>query len=374
VQRTIKRKILSKNEQENAMKKWLTTTLLAAAIAYPAALAQAQPAPGQPAPGQLPPAPAPDAPQPANDGDEDNAPEVRDDDGQIRDAKEEAKRQLELELRNLAQGQRALAVARAQLGEGAAGELARLRLAQRGKTEKAAWLGVSTSKVPPALRHHAKLKNKYVGLVVERVEPSSPADEAGLEQFDIIEKVNDQWIVNTEQFSVVLRMQEPGKEVELAIIREGQPQTLKVKLAEKELPVLGQGEFGFIDVVPGAAVAGANQIFQVAPQGGVIFRHGQFEPLLELERLNKADDAQVTVKDDDHTLKVTTKKGKRHLVASDANGVVIYDGPINTEEDIANLPEEIREKVEKFDDVPGFRTTIKASKQTPATAPATERD
>ena len=365
------------------MTKWFTTTLLAAALACPAVLAQQAPrqpqpapAPGQPAPGQLPPAPAPDAPQPANNGDDegDDGAGVRDGDAQIRNAEQDAQRKLEIELRNLAQGQRQLAVARAQLQEGRAAELAQLRLAQRGKTEKAAWLGVSTSKVPPALRHHAKLKNKYVGLVVERVEPNSPADEAGLEQFDIIEKVNDQWIVNTEQFSVVLRMQEPGKEIELAIIREGQPQTLKAKLAEKELPVLGQGEFGFIDVVPGAAVAGANQIFQVAPQGGVIFRHGQFEPLMELEHLNKADDLQATVRDDDHTLKVTTKKGKRHLVASDANGVVIYDGPINTEEDIANLPEEIREKVEKFDDVPGFRTMIKASKKTPATAPATEKD
>ena len=363
------------------MTKWLTTTMLATALACPAVLAQQaprqpqpQPAPA-PAPGQLPAAPAPGAPQPANNNDDDeNAAEAADGDPQIRNADQEAKRQLELELRHLAQGQHALAVARAQLAEGVAvggNGVAQFRL--KAKTEKAAWLGISTSKVPPALRHHAKLKNKYVGLVVERVEPNSPADEAGLQQFDIIEKVGDQWIVNTEQFSVVLRMSEPGKEVELAIIREGQPQTIKAKLAEKELPVLGQGEFGLVDVVPGVPVAGANNMFQVAPQGAWVWRHNQLEPLMELERFNKADEAQVTVKDDDHTLKVTSKKGKRYLVASDANGVVIYDGPINTEEEIANVPEEIREKVDKFDDVPGFKAA-KASKRTPATAPANEKE
>jgi hypothetical protein len=53
--------------------------------------------------------------------------------------------------------------------------------------------------------------------------------------------------------------------------------------------------------------------------------------------------------------------------------VVIYDGPINTEEEIGNVPEEIREKVEKLDDMPGIDTT-KATKKTPATAPATERE
>ena len=361
------------------MKKWLTTTMLAAALACPAVLAQQAPRQPQPqpqpqpapAPGQLPAAPAPGAPQPANNNDDDeNAAEAGDGDAQIRNAEVDAQRKLELELRHLAQGQRALALARVQAAEGVAAlgggnGVAQFRL--KGKTEKAAWLGVSTSKVPPALRHHAKLKNKYVGLVVERVEPNSPADEAGLQQFDIIEKVGDQWIVNTEQFSVVLRMNEPGKEVELAIIREGQPQTLKAKLAEKDLPVLGaNGEW---EAVPGVAVGGA----QFWPQGGVVIHDNNLEPFV-LDRFRGAENAQTTIKDDEHTLKVTTKNGKRTLVASDANGVVIYDGPINTQEEIANVPEEIREKVQKFEDMPVFKKAAKSARRTPATAPASEKE
>jgi hypothetical protein len=341
------------------MKKWFTTTILAAALACTGVTSQAQ----QPA-GQLPPAPPADAPQPANDGDADAAPEQAGA-AAAEAAEVDARRQMEIELHNLAQGQRALAVARLQQGD-AVGGMAQFRLA-KGKTEKAAWLGVSTSKVPPALRHHAKLKNKYVGLVVERVEPGSPAEEAGLEQFDIIEKVGDQWIVNTEQFSVVLRMNEPGKEVDLSIIREGQPQQLKVKLAEKELPVLGQNMEWNV-VAPAVAAA---EGFRWG-QGNVIIRDGELEPLI-LNRLRDAENFQKTVRDDEHTLKVSVKKGKRHLVASDANGVVIYDGPINTEEEIGNVPEEIREKVEKLDDMPGIDTT-KATKKTPATAPANERE
>jgi hypothetical protein len=37
------------------------------------------------------------------------------------------------------------------------------------------------------------------------------------------------------------------------------------------------------------------------------------------------------------------------------------------------VPEEIREKVEKLDDLPGIEAA-NASKKTPATAPATEKD
>ena len=362
------------------MTKWLTTTMLAAAIACPAVLAQQAPRQPQPAPqpapqpGQLPAAPAPGAPQPANNGDDEAAPEARDGDAQIRGADQEAKRQLEVELHNLAQGQRQLAVARAQLAEGVAvggNGVAQFRL--KGKTEKAAWLGVSTSKLPLALRKQIKLRNKYAGLIVERVEPNSPADEAGLQQFDIIEKVGDQWIVNTEQFSAVLRMNEPGKEVAISVIREGQPQEIKAKLAEKELPVLGaNGEW---EGLPQVAGGGAN-LFVGPPgmQGDILIREGKFETLM-LERFGAAaENSQTTIKDDEHTLKVTTRNGKRTLVASDANGVVIYDGPINTEEEIANVPQEIRDKVQKLEDMPVFKKAAKSSKKTPATAPANEKE
>ncbi len=158
------------------MRNWWTKTLLAAALAYPtgALLAQPQQQPPAPAPAQ----PAP-APQPANDGD----PGDEADAARAGEAVREDQRAMEMRLRELAEQQRAVAV-RAQ--QGAIAEVDALRRF-KGKTEKAAWLGVSTSKVPQALRHHAKLKNKYTGLIVERVEPGSPADTAGLEQFDIIE-------------------------------------------------------------------------------------------------------------------------------------------------------------------------------------------
>jgi serine protease Do len=286
-----------------------------------------------------------------------------------------ARREMEQQVREMADRARELAAIRAEVAvDGLPG--GRLRVAGRARaTEKGAWLGVSTSKVPAALRQHLQLQNKYIGLLVERVEPDSPAANAGLEQFDIIERLNDQWIVNTEQFSVVLRMQEPGQEVTLSIIRKGQPQKLTATPLEKDVPVLGVGEFEFFQgnaiAALGAGGDGAAWV-NVAPQGQVIIRDpAGFEPLMQFRRLNEAANSQVVIKDQEHTLKMTTNKGQRNLVASDADGVVIFEGPINTEEEIAAVPDEIREKVQRMLETPAVAPAPPAP---PVAAPAPRPD
>src|SRR5258708_1330287 len=79
-----------------------------------------------------------------------------------------------------------------------------------GKTEKAAFLGVSGSPVMPALREQLKLP-KGVGLIVEHVEPKSPAEAAGIKQYDVLHKIGDQLLVNAHQLAVLVRMHKPGE-------------------------------------------------------------------------------------------------------------------------------------------------------------------
>jgi len=231
--------------------------------------------------------------------------------------------------------------------------------------EEAAWLGVSTDRLPAALRQHLKLKNRGIGLLVERVEPKSPAEAAGLQQYDILEKLNDQWLVNTEQFSVLIRMHQAGEEISLSVIREGQPQVLKATLVEKELPVLGMGQADW-QAFP------AGGVFNLANDGEMRFFVDQapMAPLMQLERL-RTNNNSISINDGEHTLRINTREGKRTLVASNADGVVVFDGPIDTEEQRAALPDEIAEKLQKFDDVPGVITVNVAP--LPATVPSTPK-
>ena len=75
---------------------------------------------------------------------------------------------------------------------------------------------------------------------MDEVVPGSPADKAGLKQFDLIQKLDDQLLVDERQLSVLVHSHKPGETVTLAVIREGKPHTLKATLGEHE--EVGEGE------------------------------------------------------------------------------------------------------------------------------------
>jgi hypothetical protein len=256
-----------------------------------------------------------------------------------------------------AQGQRARELAaEARARAAAEGDTVRAyaRSGMRNmKKEKVAWMGVVTSQVSGALRKQVKLTHRGIGLVIDRVEPKSPADEAGLQQYDIVEKLDDQWLVNSQQFGVLVRMHKAGDEVSLSLVREGQPQQVRAKLVEKEMVVSdedGNGLFGMS--VPGAAP----DVFTWTPSGNAAFNLSipKLEALDSLSQLDVlGDNANVTISDDEHTLKIAKKDGKKTLVATDKDGKELFNGPIDTDEQRAEVPDEIRAKLRKFNTLPG---------------------
>ena len=100
-------------------------------------------------------------------------------------------------------------------------------------SKKETYLGATTSAASTAMREQLKLA-KGVGLVVDSVEAKSPAEVAGIKQHDVLEKLNDQWLVNAEQFGALLRSMKSGDEVTLSVIRQGERREIKAKLAEHE--------------------------------------------------------------------------------------------------------------------------------------------
>ena len=100
-------------------------------------------------------------------------------------------------------------------------------------TEKATvtWLGVHTSPVSPVvaaqLGHETGL---YV--ILDLVVPESPAAQAGLVQYDILQKLDDQIIVNLEQLSGLVRSRKAGDKVKLTVLRGGSEKVLEAELGE----------------------------------------------------------------------------------------------------------------------------------------------
>jgi S1-C subfamily serine protease len=88
-----------------------------------------------------------------------------------------------------------------------------------------AWLGVFTDEA-----------SRYIegkrGLIVFNVVSGSPADKAGLNQYDIIVRINDQPIGNAIDFSKAMRNRKIGESISLEVEREGQVVRLRAVLAE----------------------------------------------------------------------------------------------------------------------------------------------
>ena len=105
------------------------------------------------------------------------------------------------------------------------------------KPVKGAWLGLTASPPPAALRHQLKLPDG-TGLVVDFVQPKSPADQAGIKQYDLLTQLNEQILINSEQLAVLVRTFKPDEEIHLTFFREGERRTQSVTLVEHELPQL----------------------------------------------------------------------------------------------------------------------------------------
>lgn len=225
-----------------------------------------------------------------------------------------------------------------------------VRFRPHGPPVKGAFLGVGASPAQEALRKQLQLK-PGVGLVVDTVEGGSPAQQAGLREFDVLHKLDDQLLVNPEQFSVLVRTYKPGDEVKLTVIREGKPQVLPAKLGERDFPPLGMGpgEFNvnlFSELIPNGQVepwtvrleAAEPQVLNGFDQQFVFVAPGG-------EAVNAAS---VLIQDAQHKLTISSKDGRKHLRAEDKAGKIVFDGPVESAEELGKVPTDVRDKILKM--------------------------
>ena len=238
--------------------------------------------------------------------------------------------------------------------------------------ETVAFLGVETSPVPRTVAKHLGLA-RDMGLIVERVAKDSPA-AAALQEDDILTKLDDQLLIDSRQFTVLIRSRKEGDEVKLTFLRAGKEQTAKVKLGQKEVPKvadtfqffsapIGQGPL----FSPGAFQQGVVRLKDLSgaaseevqemvrrlqrergswfgtPGVRVFSRTGKGSTILDLPR------GHITYSDDDGSVEVQADEGKRQLTVKDKAGKVTFEGPINNEDDRTKLPDDVKKRIEKIE-------------------------
>ncbi len=93
------------------------------------------------------------------------------------------------------------------------------------------WLGVWIEDIPMSLaRHIAPLLKDNQGVIIRKVSPDSPAQAAGLQEYDVITAFNDQDIYSQKQLTALVRGTAPDTKVKLDIIHQGKPVSKEVVL------------------------------------------------------------------------------------------------------------------------------------------------
>jgi hypothetical protein len=226
-----------------------------------------------------------------------------------------------------------------------------------GQLTKATYLGVSTSPVPGALRQHLGLP-EGLGLVVDFVEPDSPAQKAGLKQYDILTKLDDQILVNAQQLAVVVRTHKSGDEVKITLVRGGKEQSLSARLVEKEVKPIGDLFGGWV----GGPLEADEQDLQRSvverlrqrrrqgdgqpprPEGGADTRDGPRGAVVNGDR------TMMVWRDNEMTLTLSRRGPEhRHLVVTDKSGKTIFDGDLDDENQRAKLPPNVAEKLRQME-------------------------
>lgn len=253
--------------------------------------------------------------------------------------------------------------------------------------KKVAFLGVATQ---PFQGNATKELNipQGLGLSVMHVVPDTPAAKAGVQAGDVLHKLDDQLLMHPLQLRTLIRTKKAGDAITLTVIRAGKPVELKSKLVDREVPVIENA--GGWEVAPGQAQrlvpgqrlhVGPNGIVEIGPLleldpavGGapqipddirerieaqrreMIKRIKQMQQqqgrLLPQQRPGIAANATATtvMSDAEHTIKYSITNGKKHLTVTDKKTKTkVFDGPVNTEAELKEVPEPIRKKFEKLD-------------------------
>ena len=238
-------------------------------------------------------------------------------------------------------------------------------------TQVPAWLGVATAPVDEVVAAQLDLP-EGIGAAVKVVIPDSPAEAAGINKHDILFEIDGEAVKSPEHLGDLIRKKSTGDPVELSVIQRGEKKSLNLKLgkrpahlqeeAEKNPKPFGNrielGDLGGLDfeMLPfkGNDAAFGNFQQQIEKMRKQMEMH--LEGMFELEQFDNPlpgagrimGSSSMMFSNEEGSIEIRSKDGKTDITAKDPEGGIIYEGAVNTEEEIAKLPENLRKKLEEF--------------------------
>lgn len=104
------------------------------------------------------------------------------------------------------------------------------QLADKGRVERA-WLGIGIEDISDEAAAMLKMKQPD-GVLVKQVVDGAPAAKAGIEQYDVIRKIDGSEIHNTHDLFKAIGQLPAGKTAQVQVLRGGNLKTVNVRLGE----------------------------------------------------------------------------------------------------------------------------------------------
>lgn len=235
---------------------------------------------------------------------------------------------------------------------------------QAGAAE--AFLGVGGAEVPELLAIHLGLQDGQ-GMVVRTLDPNSPAAAAGIEENDVLVKVDGKPVASQRELREAVVARRPGDEVNVDLIQRGKPVTKAVKLAER--PAIGMAGGGVIPL-EGLADEQARRMREAIEQNMRAFEGLQGggeevlpEAMKQLEKrmqfmfrglgggdggIQLQNSASIRMADPEGSVELQSKDGSKQIRVRDNDGKVQWEGPWDTDQDKAAAPDDIRARIERL--------------------------
>jgi hypothetical protein len=235
---------------------------------------------------------------------------------------------------------------------------------------------VTTAPVDEALGTQLKLP-AGVGLLVEHVDEDSPAAKV-LKKNDVLHKLGDQLLVNHQQLQALLRTHKPGDTITLTVIRDGESKEVEVTLGERSGDASDSGALinlglsGVSDelakaiqiVISKAGDSAGNAVKVMGPQISVMISSNisaltGAKTFTSSSSSSSSASSRVCVKSNERgTFTLTCTDGKKQFKAIGKDGKKLFDGPVNTDEELSKLSDELKKELGELE-----KTTKPAKKK-----------
>lgn len=249
-----------------------------------------------------------------------------------------------------------------------------------GQLSDRAYLGVILSPLPALLAGHLGLAEGE-GVVVGKLVTDGPAERAGLKVNDVIVAIGGQSVSSAVDMRRLLAGHEVGDEVDLEVIQSGERRTLRVELGAtlRRMPGTPPAGHGF----GGTPSEEFESLLQQLPEHQAELLRRQMERSLRsfedierqagavglqrelLRRMERGfggiqdgmpegvrpdfhSESTIRLMDDQGSIELKTLDGDRQAKVFDGSGELLWEGRYNSEQDLAEVPEEIRSRLERM--------------------------